>query len=150
SGPVDLTGGPILLVTAPAAGTRVVVPGDYLECRPAASDTGAAAAEARAAGTGLLLSFGSPAEALDHLERALGAAHLAALDPVCMAVDPGWGPGRGEHDLARFRAFGVPLVTTTDHPAVAAMAWERGCRLFRTGAAAEVLAALEMTITLLP
>ena len=142
SGPVSLIAGPVLIGAEPMPGFSWVAPGDFRECSGPAGVVGEMAREAHRGGDGLLISFPDAASALGELPACLDAANLAGLDPEQIALDPGWGRGGHDPDLARFRAFGRPTVCTVDDPVLAALAWDRGVRLFRTTVPVAILRAL--------
>jgi hypothetical protein len=142
SGPVSLTAGPVLIGPESMPGCAWVVPEDFRECSGPADVVGELARAARHHGDGLLVSFPDARSALDQLPACLDAANLAGLDPEQIAVDPGWGRGGDDPELARFRAFGRPMVCSVDDPVLAAMAWDTGVRLFRTTVPAAILRAL--------
>jgi hypothetical protein len=142
SGPVSLTGGPVLITAVPVPGSGQLAANDFQECAGGIEAVAEAAGEAHRHGDGLLVSFTDPHAALEQLAPCLDAAGMAGLDPEQIAVDPGWGHGDPGPDLARFRAFGRPTLCTLDDPVLAAIAWDRGVRLFRTAQPEAILRAL--------
>ena len=142
SGPVSLTLGPVLVGPESMPGCSWVGPDDFRECSGPADVVGETARVASHRGEGLIVSFPDASTALEQLPACLDAANLAGLDPEQIAVDPGWGRVGHDPDLARFRAFGRPTVCSVDDPVLAAMAWDRGVRLFRTTVPAAILRAL--------
>jgi len=148
SGPVSLAAGPVFLVDSPFESGPCVLAEDTVECR-LPGGTAQAAAEAVATGRGLVLTCTDPADAAGLLERALSDVGQTGLDPAQIAIDPGWGGHLPGPDLARFRALGCPLITTTESAVVAALALERGCQVLRTTAGPELLSGLTPVVPLL-
>jgi len=132
SGPVSLSAGPVLITGIPVRGARRLASEDFQECSGPADVVGEAAGQAHRRGDGLLVAFPDARSALEQLGSCLTAANLAGLDPEQIAVDPGWGRHDGDPDPGRFRAFGRPTVCTVEDPVLAAIAWDRGVRIFRT------------------
>jgi hypothetical protein len=118
-----------------------VAPERYVACRYGRDDLATMAARAEAQSLGLVIRATDAAAPTAQLALALDETIRLGMTQERIALDPAWAPGSPDPGAAR--ALGRPIVCATNDPVQAALAWERGARIFETGAPEVVRAALD-------